>query len=387
MSGLGNGKVRRPADRRLVALVAAMVVVAAAACAGSTGTAVPKREVAAQIDAELDDYFTIADTYGQVRAVLVYHQGEPVLERYTDAEAEDYWATQSVTKSVMSLLIGVALDQGYLDSVDQTLAELLPDYAADMSPQVGAITLREVLTHTAGFPDEWNGSYAFTDSEDWVRTTVIDRADVGPHDGSFGYSNAGTHLLSAILVEATGRSVLEFARANIFEPLGIESRPAWQSPSGGWEATPEEEALTEYYEAGFAWPVDPQGLHLGFVYLKLRPADLARIGQLYLDEGRWDGTQLVPASWVRESTEAQVEATGAGEAYGFMWWVTEVDGDPAYVAWGYGGQMIEVVPDRELVVVLATALDERDATAPNKAVGPVSATDMVSMVIAPHFAE
>lgn len=132
--------------------------------------------------------------------------------------------------------------------------------------------------------------------------------------------------------------------------------------------------------------MDPKGFHEGGSGVRYPPQDLARIGQLYLDDGRWGDDQAVAVAWVEESTSAQVGAAYVSDAYGHMWWVTEVDGDPAYLAYGYGGQMIEVIPDRDLVVVLASELDWRDAVARNEAVYPGEATEMVSSLIAPRFA-
>lgn len=332
-----------------------------------------------------------------MRAVLVYHEGEPLLERYTGASAEDHLDTQALGESVMSALIGIAIDQGHLEGVDQTLGDLLPDYATAMTPSVAAITLRQVLSQTAGFPADSSASRhassgslstvnTYRESDDWVRTILVDWASGGSGGGDFADLDAGAHLLSAILVEATSQSVLDSARENLFDQLRIPTEPAWESVLVSVDGVADDESYTRYYEADFAWPVDPQGFHEGAGGVRFRPQDLARIGQLYLDDGRWGDDQVVPAAWVEESTSAQVEADYVSEAYGYMWWVTEVDGDPAYLAYGYGGQMIEVVPDRDLVVVLASEPDWRDAVARNEAVYPGEATEMVSSLIAPRFA-
>ena len=118
--------------------------------------------------------------------------------------------------------------------------------------------------------------------------------------------------------------------------------------------------------------------------MKLRPQDLATLGLLHLDDGRWAGEQVVPESWIQEATTAHVERTGEGFGYGYMWWTTEADGDPAYVARGRGGQLIEVVPDRDLVVVVATEYDELDPLRRNKAVEATALALMVDQAIAPH---
>lgn len=372
-------------------MAGAFAVLMAAGCAGGSDT----DERASQIDADVSAYWETFDRAGLVRAVLVNHRGEPVLQRYTGATSEDHFDSHSVTKSVVSALVGIAIEQGHIDGVDQTLAELLPAYAPDMTPVVAEITLRQLLTHTAGFTNTWAGAPGppFWESENYVRNILTNFAPAEAPDGEFRYSDPGTHLLSAILVQATGQTVLDYARANLFDPLGIRAEPAWEAPPGGPPpATSLDEFFDSYYASDFAWPIDPQGHQSGWGLLKIRPEDLARIGQLYLDAGRWDGDQVIPASWVDQSTTEQTDTAHLSDtsgypadAYGYLWWITEVDDDPAYFAWGYGGQLIAVIPDRDLVVVLTTDFDERDDAAAAIAPAPLTALNMVTTAIAPHF--
>jgi CubicO group peptidase (beta-lactamase class C family) len=259
--------------------------------------------------------------------------------------------------------------------LDQPLAQLLPSYAATMTPAVAHTTLRQVLTMTAGFAGSFNpaGDLGFVTSPDWVRAILTHPAK--PPGGSFTYSSGGSHLLSAILITSTGQSVLDYARAKLFDPLGIPTRPAFQPLSTASN-------LDAYQNAGFAWPVDPQRRHLGFGFLKLRPEDMAKIGTLYLNGGRWQGKQIVPAAWIRDATIAHAPAPdGATASYGYQWWVGTAAGDPAYLAWGFGGQLIEVVPRRHLVVVISTYFDPRDRS--DHGVDPTTLTGMVDSVIAP----
>ena len=144
----------------------------------------------------------------------------------TRGSASDTSNLFSVTKSVVGTLIGIALSDGSLGSIDQPLGELLPAYAADMEPEEAAITLRQLLTMTAGLPEELGRDlpeWMLTD--DWVRSILAEPLEQSPGEG-FAYSNASSHLLSAVLTEATGMSVLDYARARLFDPLGITSRPA-----------------------------------------------------------------------------------------------------------------------------------------------------------------
>ncbi|WP_406831291.1 serine hydrolase [Pedococcus sp. KACC 23699] len=288
-----------------------------------------------------------------VRAVLVTVDHRALVQLYrssTPARAHD---VHSVTKSVIATLVGIALSEGRLHSLDDTLATLLPQHAAEMNSTVRAITLRQLLTMTAGLPpDQANGNApASMSGADWVGN-ILRTGTVAPPGRSFAYSSAGSHLLSAILTRATGMSALDYARSRLFGPLGIDSRHAVEP------RTEDKGAIAAYDKADFAWPKDPRGIQLGFAALKMSPRDMAKLGQLYLDGGRWNGRQVVPAQWVKASTTAQVGTRGdraaLAESYGYQWWVTQERGHHAFAAFGFGGQVVEVVPDLRLVVVVAT---------------------------------
>jgi CubicO group peptidase (beta-lactamase class C family) len=250
-----------------------------------------------------------------------------------------------VTKTVVATLVAIALDERTLRSVDQPLAELLPSYAHLMARDVKAITLHQLLTTTAGLRPDWPGQPPhFVTARDWVAAILADAETVYDPAPGFTQAHAESHLLSAILVAATGRPVLDYAREKLFEPLGIDTYPAAE-PAGwpGHIAAPE----------GFAWPTDPQGHHVGFAGLTLSARDMAKLGRLWLDEGRWEGRQLVSAAWVEEATQQHV-SIGGESGFGYQWWVTTADGHPAYAALGSGGQLLEVVPALGLVVVVSS---------------------------------
>jgi CubicO group peptidase (beta-lactamase class C family) len=345
--------------------LAAVILAVSTACTGSPSgsgsgetpagqqTSSSPEQVAAVFD-ELVKGDT-AGVYEDLRAVLVLVGGRPLVERYYDSSAEATSNVASVTKSVMSILVGIAVDEGVLGSVDQTLSELLPEYAAIMAPDVAGVTLEQVLTMTAGLPEDPRAPATAPHylTEDWVAAILSGGLEQPPGEG-FAYASAGSHLLSAILVEATGRSVLDYARDKLFNPLGISTDPAA-------EPLAVEENLPVYEAASFAWPVDPQGVHLGDAFLKISAPDMAKIGQLMLAAGRWDEKQIVPAQWVTESTRAHVSTGGygiGGDDYGYHWWVTTADGHDAFAAAGFGGQLIEVVPDLDLVVVVSCTIPE-----------------------------
>jgi CubicO group peptidase (beta-lactamase class C family) len=189
-------------------------------------------------------------------------------------------------------------------------------------------------------------------SRDWVRHILGRRLATTP-GSSFAYSSATSQLLSAIVADATGQSTLAFARARLFAPLGISSAKA---PEPIFVAHPSQAALKAYQRAPVAWPTEPQGYHVGFGGLKLPSRDLAKLGYLYLNGGRWDGRQVIPAGYVAASTRPHTTPPpdGPGESYGYQWWVTSQAGHASFLAHGKGGQLVQVVPDLDLVVVITT---------------------------------
>ena len=375
---------RRPrarSSRAVVAVVAATLVLAA----GCTSPAGPERTtppgsttpgvvVGSGLDRKVAEYLETFSYGSKVRAVLVSVDGRRVLERYSGTSAAQTRHVASVTNSVISTLVGIALAEGRLRGLDQTLPELLPSHAEQMTPTVAAVTLRHLLTMTAGLPETEGTEPAFVTAPNWVRAILQEGVSMPPGRW-FAYSDASSHLLAAILAHATGQSVLGYARTKLFDPLGIVTRPAA-------EPVAVESNLPVYERAGFAWPTDPQGIHTGGAGLKMAPKDLLTLGELYLGEGRWRGKQLVPAAWVHAATTRQVTANNMslGGGYGYQWWPTTAAGDPAYAAIGYGGQLIEVVPRRHLVVVVSSDVDEDDLAG---IVDGRALVTMVSTVIAP----
>ena len=263
--------------------------------------------------------------------LLVVRDGVVVFEgSYGGHDPADPINVRSVTKSVVATLIGIALADGDLDGLDQTVGALIPDrIPLGADPNVANITLGQLLTMTSGLAWDNHTDYqTLIASDDWVGLT-LGLPVVGVPGGTYVYNTGGSHLLSVILEEATGADPLDYATERLFGPLGIEP--------GDWDRS-------------------PQGERIGGFGLELTARDMAKLGYLYLNEGRWDGAQIVPADYVRAATTYQSlgDSTGAFANYGYQWWVTATgDGYPAYFALGYGGQHIFVVPALDLVMVAA----------------------------------
>jgi CubicO group peptidase (beta-lactamase class C family) len=308
-----------------------------------------------------------------VRAVLVWVDDRPVVQQYRESKASDSRQIASVTKSFVSTLVGIALAEGHLKRLDQTLGELLPAQRADMAPGVEAITLRQLLTMTAGLPADEPGDLELADQKNWVRG-ILAHGPERPPPAPFAYSSRSSHLLAAILKKNTGQPLMTYARERLFDPLGIDTRTAVQpafSPTG----------IPAYEAAEFAWPVDPQGINLGYSYLKMSAADMAKLGRLYLADGTWNGRRIVSSDWVRRATAAQAPTSDSGpaEGYGYQWWATTVQDRPAFAAVGFGGQLVEVVPDLRLVVAVSSDIPE------GTLLDAATLMTMVSTVVAPSI--
>jgi len=281
----------------------------------------------------------IADEFIQNRlpdaySLLVVKNGYLVFEKYYSwGSREKYAVVHSVTKSFTSALIGIALDKGYLNSVDQKLVDFFPEYITDESdPMKKEISLRHLLTMSAGF--KWNdrgpSMRNWYLSSNWVKSAIQLPQENTPGD-IFNYNSSTSHLLSAILSKSSETSTLDFAKQYLFEPLGIQSA---------------------------YWHVDQQGYNIGGFGLGLSARDLAKFGFLYLNNGYWNGQSIVSEIWVKESTSQQIQAVSHsiyGEfQYGYQWWVKKVDGCKSYRAWGRRGQFIVVVPELDLVIAVTS---------------------------------
>jgi CubicO group peptidase (beta-lactamase class C family) len=283
----------------------------------------------------------IEDEDYDVDSVTVVRNGYVVLDEYfRHFEPNTKHIIHSCTKSIVSALIGIAIEQGYIEGVDQLVLDLFPGYTADnLDADKQAMTLDDLLTMSSGlecrdsYLYDWRGLYEMGDSDDWVQF-VLDLPMSEAPGTHFEYCNSGSFLLAAIVQEATGVSALEFAQEHLFGPLGI----------------------TDVH-----WPANPAGINIGWGEMRLQPHDMAKIGYLYLHGGQWEGEQVVPADWVQASTQAHIHAATLFDDYGYQWWV---DDDGYYMAVGYAGQFIYVLPDEDMVVVFTSDLEESDFYVP-----------------------
>jgi len=261
-----------------------------------------------------------------IHSLLIARNGRILLEAYFyPYDGKEPHSTSSVTKSITTTLIGIAANQGKL-SLDDRMVSFFPEYTiANLDARKKSITVRHLASMSAGMecsgpPDELTVA-EMEASPDWVQF-ALDRPMADEPGKKWNYCGLWMHLLSAILEKATGMPAQEFARLNLFEPLGIQ--------------------------AG-TWPADPQGVNMGAGNLRLYPTDMAKLGLLWLQQGRWDGRQVVSSSWVRQSVVVRFQP--GGDSYGYGWWISKGLGGPAYNAEGNAGQRIAMDPTLNLIVV------------------------------------
>ena len=312
----------RPVGRRVLPLLAVALLVAgcgsrdeAAAPAGHVSTSLAREEGFAPSKLRAADRGFQATP--ALASVLVSRHGRLVFERYYRGARSTFEQNVfSVTKSVVSMLVGIALRDRKLESLDQKLVDFFPgDLEPGTDSRVRSITLRDLLTMTSGYREP-----RIAASDDWVRT-LLNRPPSSDPGTVFSYDDGSAHLAGAALARATGKTLQSYAQRELFGPIGI--RPG-------------------------RWSTDGQGHSLGSTGLFLRPRDLQQLGRLYLQDGRWNGRQLVPKSWVRASTRMHVKVPN-GYEYGYFWWVNPGP-HGGFLALGYAGQAIAVVPRLDLVV-------------------------------------
>ncbi|HEV8319587.1 MAG TPA: serine hydrolase [Vicinamibacterales bacterium] len=273
----------------------------------------------------LDAAARAAGDLPRLHSLLVSWHGDLILERYFNgARASQPANVKSASKSVISALVGIAIGRGLIAGVRQPIASFFPDLEASKRQ----ITIEDLLTMRSGLAPTSNVNYgAWVQSPNWVRY-VLNRQLINAPGTHMDYSTGNTHVLSAILTKVSRTSTWQFAQDVLGGPMGFTLA---------------------------RWPQDPQGIYFGGNDMLLTPRQLLSFGELYLNRGRANGRQIVPAEWVDASFVARTESRWSDQLYGYGWWVRELAGYSACFAWGYGGQYAFVVPDLDLVIVTTSS--------------------------------
>lgn len=292
----------------------------------------------------------ISADYGNITGIIIQKDGESLYENYFNGfGADDAVHVFSVTKSVFSALVGIAVEKGHIRSADAKILDFFPGYPVKSGEDtIREVTIKDVLTMTAPYKFESEPYDEFFMSGDWVKF-ALDQLGGKKHPGEFIYSPIiGAHILSGVLAAATGRPILDFAAENLFSPLGIENIKNVAFGS--------QEDYLAWYSKGKhkrGWAADPQGISAASWGLTLTPADMAKIGRLYLNGGKWDGKQVVSSDWINESLKEH--AKWGALSYGYLWWVINA-GDRICAALGDGGNAVYINAKKKAVVSVASLL-------------------------------
>ena len=291
---------------------------------------------------------TIRDRFGNIAGMVVQKDGKALYEGYFNGYSiENAAHVFSVTKSVFSLLIGIAVDQGKMGSIDQRVLDFFPNYQVTAGEKtIQQLTIRHLLTMTAPYKYDTEPYERFFTSQNPIRD-ALDLLGGDKPVGEFHYSAiGGTHILSGILAKATGRSALEFAAEHLFSPLGISV------PRSITLKSAEEYAAVMNDRNTRGWVADPQGNHMASWGLFLTPREMVRLGQLCLQGGVWKGKRIVSPEWIAESTREQSRCAQFGNlAYGYLWWILDED---RFAVLGDGGNVIYINRKRNMVVAIAS---------------------------------
>ena len=318
--------------------VASLLLIAALQ-AGPRGSALPtgptepllatgSKETALR-DTGFEAALAVAKDLPRLHSLLVSRGGELVIERYYNGARPARPANiKSASKSIISALVGIAIERRLIPTVDTPIVTWFPELTRDRDHAKRTITIEDLLTMRSGLETTSNRNYgAWVRSRNWVQHALT-RPLVSEPGTQMEYSTGNTHLLSAILSKATRASTWQFANQALASPLGFTLA---------------------------RWPQDPQGIYFGGNDMLLTPRQMLAFGELYLARGRVNGKQIVPASWIEQSFVPRGRSYWSDQQYGYGWWIRELGGHRAYYAWGFGGQYIFIVLDLDLVVVTTSA--------------------------------
>ena len=276
---------------------------------------------------------SIRQEHLSLHSLLIIRNGYIVSETYFEPfRQESRHELYSCTKSFISTLIGIAIDQGYIDGTDQRVVDFFPEFTfANLDSQKESMTLEDLLTMRSGL-DWQEGDPIYQEmyrSADWVKF-VLDTPMAQQPGSFFNYCSGCSHVLSAILQQSAGMNGRAYADKNLFTPLGISN---------------------------LRWDTDGSGIPIGGWGLQMTSRDMAKLGYLYLQGGKWDGQQILSAGWVKAATQKHTGTDGE-LGYGYQWWTYPTQG--AYTALGRYGQTIFVVPEMSLIVVTTAGIDNHD---------------------------
>ncbi|MDD5936912.1 MAG: serine hydrolase [Clostridiales bacterium] len=291
----------------------------------------------------------IHNSYSNIGGLIVRKKGESEYEKYfNDCTESTALNVFSVTKSIVAILLGIAMDKGYPINIGQKILEFFPEYEVARGERlIQSIRLRDMLTMTA--PYKYKNESApykkYFESKDWIKAALDLLGGKGKVGDFFYAALIGPDIFSGILEKVTGRSVLEFATKNLFTPLGIS--PKVVKTFQGQED--HKEFLKSRQEN--VWVAGPSGVNTAGWGLTMTANDLAKIGQLFLEKGRYQGQQIVSSDWVSECTTVHSHCKEFKMGYGYLWWIID-EKEHCYAAMGDSGNVIYINESKELVIAM-----------------------------------
>lgn len=302
-----------------------------------------------KLDAEIRIVFT------RVNSLLIVKNDQLIFEHYYNNYTKDsYHYIASITKSIISALVGVAIDKGFIKSVDQRVLEFFPEFGKKNSKDLlEELTIENLLTMKTGFlwKESIKGGSApmfkrLKRQKNWIEF-ILNLPIVRNKMNTFQYNSGVTHLLSAIIAKATHLETQQFANEFLFKAIGIEEFP--ESNKNSYRS---EEIINN--DTIYIWLKDPQGINIGGWGITIKARDLAKFGMVYLNLGRWRDNQIISGNWIRDSIKNSIEDSNLkdGIGYGYQWWISEIDPYFVFNARGAGGQVISCIPELKLVVVI-----------------------------------
>jgi CubicO group peptidase (beta-lactamase class C family) len=271
----------------------------------------------------------------QMHGLLVSHRGQLVLEHYAKGYSAGRLANiKSASKSIIATLVGIAIERKLIAGVREPIARWFPELRKDADPRRRAITVEDLLTMRSGLESTSGGNYGqWVTSRNWVRY-ALQRPMVSEPGTAMEYSTGTSHLLSAILTKASGKSTHQFAAEVLARPLGFTLA---------------------------RWPRDPQGIYFGGNEMLMTPRQMIAFGEMWLNRGRAKDAQVVPAGWVETSCQPRTRSRwDSDREYGYGWWTQTFNGHRACFAWGFGGQYIFIFRELDLVVAVTSATTVSD---------------------------
>ncbi len=292
----------------------------------------------------------INSSYRNTTGIIVQKDDEILYENYFNGYTADSTVhIASVTKSIFSALIGIAIEKGHIKSINQNVLDFFPDYIVKTGEKTTqCITIKNLLTMTAPYKYKSEPYEKFFASDNWIEA-ALDLLGGKGQVGEFTYSAiVGTHILSGILTKATGQSAYDFATENLFSPLEIHIGPNVVLHN-------KEEQLAFFTDNNVnGWVADSHGINTAGWGLTLTPMDMAKIGQLYLEGGIWKDKQVIPEWWIHESTKKHSRCSQWGNLpYGYLWWILD-ENEPVYAALGDGGNVIYINETSKMVISIAS---------------------------------